>query len=203
MFTPQITKITSQYKPQKKIPVKTFQDWIKTRFNIPQRTFLWYVQEGLLPRPVFKGREGFYNFKTAEEIEEKIYILIESKAIPGLTFSPIRKLFRKFNSQKEKLLQCLIAALDEYPIKRYIEYTDEIYFNEYHQRILRIYFKYLLNAKRVKYVVIDIDDRVREVIKEVAKLKKQREGKAGREWSELQNQINYYDSDDYILSKLV
>jgi len=98
-----------------KIALSDSYDFLKTRFNIPVRTFQWYVQEGLLPRPDMQGKNGFYPDDVALEVLEKARLIKEMKKYSVIKFSTIKSIFDNYRERRLKLIEALTNLIEQFP----------------------------------------------------------------------------------------
>lgn len=99
-----------------RIPLTDVHSWVKENCQIAPRTFQLYVQEGLLPKPNFEWKNGFYTKKTFNDILDRIQVIKGIKLSEYIIMKTLKDIFENYKGKSEEVTQKLLSAIEEFPV---------------------------------------------------------------------------------------
>lgn len=97
-----------------KVSLSDVYHYLKVSFRMPTRTVQWYMKEGLLRRPDYNWKDGFFTTSDAKDILERAYLIAKLKEYGTVKFSTIRNIFTAYKGNFEALLDELIPVVKEF-----------------------------------------------------------------------------------------
>ena len=102
-----INDLIKNYTKEGRVPVSEVHQWYRRHRGIPIRNFQRYVSNGILPPPVYEGRNAYYSVDVLSEIIIPLMRMINGiKRSNRLELKHLRNLYNKNKtSNKEDMLK--------------------------------------------------------------------------------------------------
>lgn len=100
-------------------PTPDIYRYFQNTLHLSARTLQWYATEGLIPKPVRRGRDAFYDVQETQ-IYGRVHTIYELQTYFGFRLWQIKELLERYEGQDLRKLQLLLENLrNQYPRHTY------------------------------------------------------------------------------------